>query len=109
MKITYKPRGNYIVFRGAQNPERIKSLKDSRFPFAIAWIEELAEFKTEDDVKTITNSLLRGELADGLFINSFIRTILLSDDNHGLIRNMNLASNLRILSFIIQHIRIIHS
>ena len=61
MKITYKPRGNYIVFRGAQNPERIKSLKDSRFPFAIAWIEELAEFKTEDDVKTITNSLLRGE------------------------------------------------
>ncbi|WP_205584301.1 phage terminase large subunit, partial [Pseudomonas aeruginosa] len=63
MKITYKPRGNYIVFRGAQNPERIKSLKDSRFPFAIAWIEELAEFKTEDDVKTITNSLLRGELA----------------------------------------------
>lgn len=109
MKITYKPRGNYIVFRGAQNPERIKSLKDSRFPFAIAWIEELAEFKTEDDVKTITNSLLRGELADGLFINSFIHTILLSDDNHGLIRNMNLASNPRILSFIIQHIRIIHS
>lgn len=32
------------------------------------------------------------------FINSFIRTILLSDDNHGLIRNMNLASNLRILA-----------
>ncbi len=71
MKITYKPRGNYIVFRGAQNPERIKSLKDSRFPFAIAWIEELAEFKTEDDVKTITNSLLRGELADGLFYKFF--------------------------------------
>lgn len=71
LKITYKPRGNYIVFRGAQEPERIKSLKDSRFPFAIGWIEELAEFKTEDEVKTITNSLLRGELADGLFYKFF--------------------------------------
>lgn len=68
MKITYIPRGNYIVFRGAQEPERIKSLKSANYPFAIAWIEELAEFKTEDEVTTITNSLLRGELGDGLFL-----------------------------------------
>lgn len=67
MEIIYKPRGNKMIFRGAQNPERIKSLKDARFPFTIAWIEELAEFKTEDEVTTITNSLLRGELDDGLF------------------------------------------
>ncbi|MCH4169395.1 MAG: PBSX family phage terminase large subunit [Streptococcaceae bacterium] len=71
MRVTYTPRGNYITFRGAQNPERIKSLKDSKFPFTIAWIEELAEFKTEEDVTTITNSLLRGELADGLFYKFF--------------------------------------
>lgn len=64
LKITYIPRGNYMIFRGAQQPERIKSLKDSRFPFAIAWIEELAEFRTEDEVTTITNSLLRGQLSD---------------------------------------------
>ena len=66
LRITYMPRGNYMVFRGAQYPERIKSLKDSRFPFAIAWVEELAEFRTEDEVTTITNSLLRGELDEGL-------------------------------------------
>ncbi|WP_218641000.1 PBSX family phage terminase large subunit [Paenibacillus amylolyticus] len=71
MRITYIPRGNYMAFRGAQNPERLKSLKDSRFPFAIGWIEELAEFKTEDEVTTITNSLLRGELGDGLFYKFF--------------------------------------
>ena len=71
LRITYLPRGNYVVFRGAQQPERIKSLKDSQFPFAIGWIEELAEFKTEDEVKTITNSLLRGELDDGLFYKFF--------------------------------------
>lgn len=67
LRITYIPRGNYIIFRGAKEPERIKSLKDSRFPFALAWIEELAEFRSEDDVKVITNSLLRGELDEGLF------------------------------------------
>ncbi len=71
LRITYKPRGNYMIFRGAQNPERIKSLKDSKFPFAIGWIEELAEFKNEDEVTTITNSLLRGELDDGLFYKFF--------------------------------------
>lgn len=71
MRITYIPRGNYMVFRGAQEPERIKSLKSANFPFAFAWIEELAEFKTEDEVTTITNSLLRGELEDGLFYKFF--------------------------------------
>ncbi len=71
MRITYIPRGNYIVFRGAQEPERIKSLKSANFPFALAWIEELAEFKTEDEVTIITNSLLRGELEDGLFYKFF--------------------------------------
>ena len=71
LKITYKPRGNYAIFRGAKDPERIKSLKDSKFPFAFAWIEELAEFKTEDEVTTITNSLIRGELDDGLFYKFF--------------------------------------
>lgn len=71
MRITYLPRGNYMVFRGAKEPERIKSLKSAEFPFAIAWLEELAEFLTEDEVTTITNSLLRGELPDGLFYKFF--------------------------------------
>lgn len=71
LRITYIPRGNYMIFRGAQNPERIKSLKDSRFPFSIGWIEELGEFKNEDEVTTITNSLLRGELDNGLFYKFF--------------------------------------
>lgn len=72
MKITYVPRGNYIAFRGAMEPERIKSLKSAEFPFSIAWIEETREFKTEDEITTITNSLLRGELEDGLFYKFFM-------------------------------------
>lgn len=60
-----------MAFHGAQNPERWKSLKDVKFPFVIGWIEELAQFKTEDEVTIITNSLLRGELGDGLFYKFF--------------------------------------
>ena len=71
MRITYLPRGNYMIFRGAQDPTRIKSLKSANFPFAIAWLEELAEFKTEEEITTITNSLLRGELDEGLFYKFF--------------------------------------
>ncbi|MEQ6856081.1 PBSX family phage terminase large subunit [Lysinibacillus capsici] len=66
MRITYIPRGNYMVFRGAQEPERIKGLKSANFPFTILWVEELAEFKEEAEVTTITNSFLRGQLPVGL-------------------------------------------
>lgn len=62
LEITYIPRGNKIYFAGADDPEKIKSIKDADFPLAIAWFEELAEFKSEDDIATIENSILREEL-----------------------------------------------
>lgn len=62
LEITYRPRGNKIYFAGADDPEKIKSIKDADFPLAIMWIEELAEFKSEDEVTMIENSVLREEL-----------------------------------------------
>lgn len=62
LKIVYKPRGNYIIFRGADDPQKIKSIKTANFPIAIVWIEELSEFKTEDELQTITDSILRAKL-----------------------------------------------
>ena len=64
LKITYLPRGNSIIFRGADDPAKIKSLKVARFPVATLWIEELAEFKTEVEVSMIENSVLRAELTE---------------------------------------------
>jgi len=66
LKITYRPRGNAIIFRGADDPAKIKSIKSSKFPIAVAWFEEIAEFKTEDEISTIVNSIVRAELDDGL-------------------------------------------
>ncbi|CAM4185113.1 PBSX family phage terminase large subunit [Paenibacillus alkaliterrae] len=67
LQLIYTPRGNKIIFRGADDPLKIKSIKMSKFPVAFLWIEELAEFKTEEEVSTIENSVLRAELPDGLF------------------------------------------
>lgn len=64
--LTYIPTGNKIYFRGADNPKKIKGLKDSKFPVAIAWLEELDEFRTEEEVTTIVNSVIREELKNGL-------------------------------------------
>ena len=66
LQIVYKPRGNKIIFRGADDPSKIKSIKISKFPLTTLWIEELAEFKTEEEVSTIVNSVLRAELGEGL-------------------------------------------
>lgn len=71
LKLTYKPRGNSIIFRGADKPEKIKSIKMRKFPIAILWVEELAEFKTEDEVSTIVNSIVRAELPEGLNYDIF--------------------------------------
>ena len=66
LKLTYIPRGNSIIFRGADDPAKIKSLKIAKYPVAFLWIEELAEFKLEEEVSMIENSVLRAELPDGL-------------------------------------------
>ncbi|MGF7049145.1 PBSX family phage terminase large subunit [Paenibacillus sp. DS2015] len=67
LQLIYTPVGNKIIFRGADDPVKLKSIKMSKFPIAFLWIEEMAEFKTEDEVSTIEKSVLRADLGDGLF------------------------------------------
>ena len=64
--LTYLPTGNRIIFRGADDPMKLKSIKTHRYPIAILWIEEVTEFKNEDEVSTIVNSVIRAGLPDGL-------------------------------------------
>ncbi len=71
LQLKYIPRGNKILFRGADKPEKIKSIKTSKFPIATLWIEELAEFKTEEEVQTIVNSIIRAELPGNLKYSIF--------------------------------------
>jgi len=66
LRLVYKPTGQEILFRGADDPQKIKSIKTSKFPLAELWLEELAEFRSEDEVQTIVDSVVRANLKDNL-------------------------------------------
>lgn len=60
MEITYKPTGQRILFRGADDPGKSKSIKLRKGYFGYLWFEELAEFQGMDAIRTIKASILRG-------------------------------------------------
>ena len=71
MTLIYIPTGASIFFEGANNPEKIKSYKTSEMPVTDIWFEELADFKIEEEITIITNSILRAELPKGLYYKFF--------------------------------------
>ncbi len=60
LEIEYKPTGQKILFRGADDPMKSKSIKLRRGYFGFLWFEELAEFQGIDAIRTIKASVLRG-------------------------------------------------
>ena len=66
LELEYVPFGNRILFRGADDPQKIKSIKTSKYPIARLWVEEVGEFKTEEEVQTIIDSVVRAELPKGI-------------------------------------------
>ena len=60
MEITYIPTGQRIVFRGADDPLKLKGVKFTKGYCAIVWFEELDQFEGIEAVRSILNSLRRG-------------------------------------------------
>lgn len=60
MGLTYIPFGNRIIFRGADDPQKIKSVKIKNGYFKYIWFEERAEFDGPEEERTILQSLMRG-------------------------------------------------
>lgn len=58
--LTYIPYGNRIIFRGADDPQKIKSVKLANGYFKYIWFEERAEFDGPEEERTILQSLMRG-------------------------------------------------
>lgn len=59
-EIVFKPTGQRILFRGADDPMKSKSIKLSSGYFKFLWFEELAEFVGMNTIRTIKQSVLRG-------------------------------------------------
>ncbi|MGL5710018.1 MAG: PBSX family phage terminase large subunit, partial [Cetobacterium sp.] len=66
LRIIYKKTGATIYFAGLDDPQKLKSFKTSLFPITDVWFEELAEFKSELEVETVVDSIVRGRLPRGL-------------------------------------------
>ena len=60
MQLIYKPTGQKILFRGADDPAKSKSLKFQKGYCGFLWFEELAEFSGPEDVRSIIQSAIRG-------------------------------------------------
>lgn len=59
-EITYKPTGQKIYFRGADDPLKIKSIKPEFGYIGISWFEELDQFAGPEEVRNIQQSAIRG-------------------------------------------------
>ena len=60
LEIRFKGTGQRIMFRGADDPGKSKSITLARGYFGYIWFEEAAEFAGMDDIRTIRASALRG-------------------------------------------------
>lgn len=60
LEIRYRPTGQKILFRGADDPGKSKSITLPKGYFGFLWFEELAEFSGMEDVRTIRASVIRG-------------------------------------------------
>lgn len=59
-EITYKPTGQKIYFRGADDPLKIKSIKPEFGYIGIVWFEELDQFAGPEEIRNIQQSAIRG-------------------------------------------------
>lgn len=64
LEIIYEATGQRILFRGADDPGKSKSIKLAKGYFKYLWFEELSDFSNMSDIRTIKASVFRGEIAN---------------------------------------------
>ena len=60
LELIYEKTGQKIIFRGADNPKKIKSTKVDKGYVKFIWYEELDEFLGSEEIRSINQSLMRG-------------------------------------------------
>ena len=60
MRMTYRPTGQEILFKGCDDPRKVKSTKFIKGYCKYIWFEELDEFYGMEDIRSIKQSLMRG-------------------------------------------------
>lgn len=60
LEFTYLPTGQKILFKGADDENKLKSSKVSKGYFKYIWYEELVQFEGMEKIRSINQSLMRG-------------------------------------------------
>ena len=60
LELTYLPYGNKILFRGSDDPQKLKSTKFTKGYCKIIWFEEVTEFFGMEEIRNINQTLMRG-------------------------------------------------
>ena len=60
MQITYIATGQKIVFQGADNPRKLKSINIGKGIIKYLWSEEVDQFASYDEIRNIMQSVFRG-------------------------------------------------
>ena len=60
LEIEYRPTGQKVLFRGADDPGKTKSIKLARGYFGCLWFEEATEFPGMETIRSIKASVARG-------------------------------------------------
>ena len=58
--IVYIPTGQKIYFLGLDDPHKVKSIKPEFGYIAVTWFEELDQYAGENELRTVTQSTMRG-------------------------------------------------
>ena len=59
-RMVYLPTGQTILFRGLDDPSKLKSLKTERGSIAYLWVEEASEAENAEKLRSILQSVMRG-------------------------------------------------
>ena len=60
LELIYEKTGQKILFRGADNPKKIKSTKVDKGYVKFIWYEELDQFAGSEEIRSVNQSLMRG-------------------------------------------------
>lgn len=75
MKITYLPSGQTIMFRGLDDPMKVKSIKIPFGYFRYIWFEEWNQFSGMRETDNVLQSVMRGGSKFDVFIHTIPRVV----------------------------------
>ena len=61
MQIIYLPTGQRIIFKGADNPHKLKSMNIGKGQIKFLWFEEIDQYSGMQEIRNIIQSVFRGD------------------------------------------------